>query len=124
MNSVHVNGSATPPGHVPKVKDSSGKILVVSDDHRRLGALKSGAREAGYAPVLTRVKDTLASLEVHDDFEFIFLDMRHSRNRCALGLLLKWCFPRIPLILITVSVRDCFACGTCPAKCHSLMVTY
>jgi hypothetical protein len=119
MNSARLRRSVTRLRRAPKATGSSSNILIASDDRIRLATLANIFRETGYVTVVTDVKDILDSLWDHEDIELIILDMRRFRSRCALGLLLKWCFPRIPLVLIPVSVTDCLACSTCPSACHS-----
>jgi len=60
------------------------KALGASVDHRRLRELEEVAREAGYIPAVTKVEDVLTTLLAVEATGLVLLDMRHSRNRCAL----------------------------------------
>src|SRR5271157_4742700 len=86
-------------------------------DDRRLDALQEMARGAGYIPIVTDIPDILQRLLVSKDIALVMVDMRHCRSRCALWQLLKWAFPRIPLVL-SATATDCLVCISCPAPCH------
>lgn len=97
---------------------SSMKALVASVDHRRLRGLQEVARGLGYIPVATKAGNILTTLLASEEIELVLLDMRHSGNRCALGHLLRQCFPRISLMLISATVTDWVVCNECPARCQ------
>jgi len=119
MHSVNLRRNVARPSRALEASEMPLKILIASADHRGLCALKKEAREAGYSTIATGPEDTLASLLASKDTALVLLAMRHSRQRCALGHLRKWCFPRVPLILISASISDYLVCDTCPARCHS-----
>jgi len=102
-----------------KAPEMPPKILIVSADHHKLKSLEKEACDAGYSTIATKPEGSLALLLACQDATLVVLDMRHSRERCALGHLLKWCFPRVSLMLISASVSDRLVCDTCPATCHS-----